>query len=174
MTIEYDYSVEKITKDGVVVLSNRLEKGEKLTNGQTYKDEQKRLNKEPESSPFAQGTLTEHNKPENPAPALTLSADGNNTKQEGDADPEPFAEAPFEPELIATTDDEGSSTVVVTPEGEKPAGTDEASEKEYVDPPKDSDSKQEWYDYATKHKGLTAEYDDVTKNDIISFVGEQK
>ncbi|WNN94987.1 hypothetical protein SEA_MAGRITTE_10 [Microbacterium phage Magritte] len=181
MTIEYDYSVEKINKDGVTVLSNRLEKGEKLSNGQTYKDEQKRLGKEPESSPFAQGTLTEHNKPEDPSAALTLSADGNNTKREGDADPEPFGEAPFEPELIATTDDEGISTIVTTPEGNAPASADgeesegsDDSEKEYVDPPKDSDSKQEWYDYATEHKGLTVEYDDITKNDIIAFVGEQK
>lgn len=177
MTIEYDYSVEKINKDGVTVLSNRLEKGEKLTNGQTYKDEQKRLGKEPESSPFAQGSLTEHNNPENPSEALTLSADGNNTKREGDADPEPFGEAPFEPELVATTDDEGTSTIVKTPEGEAPASADgeesDDSETEFVDPPKDSDSKQEWYDYATKHKGLDVAYEDITKNDIIAFVNDK-
>lgn len=174
MTIEYDQSVAKYTKDGVYALSNKLEKGEKLANGSTYKDEQKRLGKAPEGSPFAQGTLTEHNHPENPSEALTLSADGNNTKREGDADPEPAAPAPFEPELVATTDDEGSSTVITTPEGETPAtGEDDDSDTEYVDPPKESDSKQEWYDYATEHKGLKAEYDDVTKNEIIAFVGEQ-
>lgn len=176
MTIEYDQSVAKYTKDGVYALSNKLEKGEKLANGSTYKDEQKRLGKAPEGSPFAQGTLTEHNNPTDPVSGLTVTSDGVNTRRQDDPDPEPAAIAPFEPELVATTDDEGSSTVVTTPEGETPAtgekSTDD-SDTEYVDPPKESDSKQEWYDYATEHKGLKAEYDDVTKNEIIAFVGEQ-
>ncbi len=113
MTIEYDYSVEKINKNGDKVLSNQLYKGEKLANGQTYAQELKRLGKEPESSPFAQGTLTEHNKPENPSPALTLSEDGINTRREGDHDPELRGVADFEPEKIAKASDDGNSTVVV-------------------------------------------------------------
>lgn len=178
MTIEYDYSIVKIDKDGNSVLSNKLEKGEKLLSGASYKDELKRLGKEPESSPFAQGTLTEHNNPTDPVPALTVTADGVNTRRVDDPEPEPAARAPFEPELVATTDEEGSSTVITTPEGETPATGEDEEEDESktitVDPPKDSDSKQEWYDYATEHKGLTVEYDDITKNDIIAFVGEQK
>lgn len=171
MTIEYDQSVAKYNKNGDVVLSNTLEKGEKLITGATYKDEQKRLGKAPEGSPFAQGSLIEHNNPTDPIPGLTVTSDGVNTRRQDDLDPEPAPRAPFEPELVATTDDEGSSTVITTPSGETPAT---GSESEYVDPPKDSDSKQEWFDYATKHKGLKAEYDDITKNEIIAFVGEQK
>lgn len=183
MTIEYDYSVEKINKDGVRVLSNRLEKGEKLTNGQSYKDEQKRLNVEPESSPFAQGSLTEHNQPEDPSEALTLSEDGNNTKRAGDPDPEPFEEAPFEPEHVATESSDGASTVIVDPDENNQAtseavenvesGSGEASSVEFVDPPKDSDSKQEWYDYAKANKGLDVAYEDITKNEIIAFASEK-
>lgn len=180
MTIEYDYTVEKINKDGDIVLSNKLEKGEKLTNGQTYKNEQERLGKEPESSPFAQGSMTEHNNPENPSEGLTLSEDGVNTKRVGDVDPAEPARAELDPELVATDSSDGNSTVIVEADKNNQA-TEEAveevesgsSDKEYVDPPKESDSKQEWYDYATEHKGLTAEYDDITKNEIIAFVGEQ-
>lgn len=178
MTIEYDYSIVKIDKDGNSILSNKLEKGEKLLNGASYKDELKRLGKEPESSPFAQGTLTEHNNPTDPVPALTVTSDGVNTRRADDPDTEPAAIAPFEPELVATESTDGNSTVIVKPDENNQATPEATKAVEEgktitVDPPKDSDSKQEWFDYATEHKGLTAEYDDVTKNQIIAFVGEQ-
>jgi hypothetical protein len=169
MTIEYDYSVEKIDKDGNKVLSNRLEEGEKLANGQSYADEVKRLDVEPQSSPFAQGTMIEHNKPENPSEALTLSADGINTKRETDADPETFKPAPFEPELTATQSEDGNSTAVV-PTSESTTSGAEADDADEA--PKESDSKQVWYDYATEHKGLTVAYEDITKNEIIAYVSE--
>ena len=105
--------------------------------------------------------------------ALTVTEDGVNTRRADDPETAPAERAPFEPELVATTDDEGSSTVVTTPEGETPKTESEGSEKEYVDPPKESDSKQEWYDYATEHKGLDVAYDDITKNDIIAFVNDK-
>lgn len=184
MTIEYDQSIAKYDKDGNVVLSNTLEKGEKLINGQTYKQEQKRLGKAPEGSPFAQGTLTEHNNPTDPVPGLTVTSDGVNTRRQDDPDTEPAARAPFEPELVATESTDGNSTVIVepdennqaTPEATKAVeeGSTDDAKMETVDPPKDSDSKQEWFDYATEHKGLDKDYDDVTKNEIIAFVGEQK
>jgi hypothetical protein len=113
MTIDYDYSIEKINKRGDKVLSNQLYKGEKLVNGNTYADELERLGREPESSPFAQSSLTEHNNPENPSAALTLSEDGINTRREGDHDPELRGVADFEPEKIAKASKDGNSTVVV-------------------------------------------------------------
>lgn len=185
MTIDYDYTVEKINKDGNAVLSNQLHSGEKLSNGQTYAQEQKRLSDfVPESSPFAQGSLSEHNKPENPVPALTLSDDGVNTKRADDVDPEPRESAPVEPDLIATVSEDGSSTIIVSPEDDEEADEDAPEEDEPVDPPVEepaddetpqaSDSKQAWYDYATEHKGLTVAYEDITKNEIIAFVGEQQ
>lgn len=114
MSIEYDHSIVKTTKSGATALSTRLEPGEKLANGRTYKQELKRLAViKPESSPFAQGSLTEHNNPENPSPALTLSDDGVNTKREGDEDPQPLEYAPVEPDLVATSSEDGNSTVIV-------------------------------------------------------------
>ncbi len=112
MSIEYDYSVEKIVK-GKTILSNRLNPGEKLANGRTYKQEQKRIAAEKSgTSLFAQSSMTEHNNPEDPAPALTLSDDGVNTRRADDKDPEPREYAPVKPDLVATESEDGNSTVI--------------------------------------------------------------
>lgn len=173
MSITYDSTIVKVTKDGETVVSNVLEKGERLIDGTTYRDEEVRLGRVNTPSPFAQGTLTEHNTPDSPSKALTLDSTQTNTLRVGDDENATGEQsAPSEAKHIATLTDDGNSTQVVTPDEDllaRETNSSSASETKYIDPPRDSDSKQEWYDYATKHKGLTAKYDEITKNEIISF-----
>jgi len=49
MTILFESSIVKTNKDGAVVLSTTLEKGEKLINGKTYDEVKKERTEVPES-----------------------------------------------------------------------------------------------------------------------------
>lgn len=53
MGIQFDHTVPKINKDGKRVLSNTLEKGEKLATGETYAQVQRRMKGQSESSGIA-------------------------------------------------------------------------------------------------------------------------
>lgn len=161
MTIHYDSSIVKRTKSGAVVLSDTLEKGERLLDGSTYKDEEARLRSINTPNPFAQGSMVEHNTPENPAAGMTLDPTLTNTIREGD-DLTLTGERGEDStaKLVATLSDDGESTAIVP----NPA-------TQYLDPPKPSDSKQEWYDYAVKAKGHEGAYDDLTKNELIAQYG---
>lgn len=179
MTIRYDWSIVKFNKDGARVISDTLEKGEKLVDGTTYKQERKRLEAErPESSPFAQGSMEEQNDPDTTAFALTLDETQTNTKRDTDETPEPAEVSDPALDTKATVSEDGDSTAVVhegdsSGEEVKDDGAkDLDANAKTVDPPRPSDSKQEWYDYATKNKGLKANYDDITKNEIVAFVND--
>ena len=174
MTIIYDSSIVKRNKDGAVLISDRLEKGERLIDGSTYRDEEVRLGRVNTPSPFAQGSMIENNNPDNPAPGLTTE-DGINTIRQGDdiTKTGEKGEEQKETSHILTVTDDGNSTQVVTPNEElRERETPTSTQTEYVDPPKDSDSKREWYDYAVKAKGHTGEYDDLTKSELIEKFGQ--
>lgn len=178
MPIYYDNSIVKKTKDGNTVIATTLEKGETLIDGSTYRDEEVRLRDVNSPSPFAQSSMTEWNNPENPAPGLTTE-DGINTIRVGDditLTGEQGEETPSD--LKATVSDDGNSTIVVPTEGnEAPLSAAESGavqtpkgDKEYLDPPKESDSKREWFDYAVA-KGHEGEYGDITKNELVAQYG---
>lgn len=156
--IHYDHGVVKKNADGVTVVAATLEEGETLLNGTTYEQELERLGLEPESSPFAQRSMdmTEHNKVDDPAYALTIDESGVNTRSSEDG--------PTAPAKIAEPD---LSTVITTNE-------DDSAAKVLTDVPAESDGKQKWYDFAVKNYGFDVAYDDATKTKIVEYVGEQK
>lgn len=174
MTIQYDSSIVKLDKDGNSLLSLTLEKGEKLVNGQTYKQELARLAAVNGPSVFAQGSMVEHNDPEKPAAAAKLDSTQTNTIREGD-DENATGEQPVEtePSHIATVTEDGNSTEIVTPDEdllnrETPGAADATAQD---GPPAKDASKEDWYEYA-KTKGFDGEYETTTKKSFIEQYGK--
>ena len=180
MTITFDSTIGKKTKGGAFVLSSSLEPGETLSTGETYDEVAERLGAGTPVTNVA--GVTQEESPVT-SDALTLDPTGTSTIREGDTAPE-VPEAADVPPNVATVNPEGDSTEVqvgneklqannaeISADAAAQAGNagsdDEDDEDGEPKVPAFSADKQTLYDFAKAHRGLTEEYTDITKGQII-------
>lgn len=181
MTITFDQSVVKIRKDGVQVLSNTLEKGEKLADGETYAEAKKRL---------ADSSVGIYIQPDSgeAAPGLTTDPTGVSTIPVELKDE--FQKQLDNPAVIEDTTGDAAQTLTEnadqtgsTPASEIEEEDDDASDDEKDDSPEhdgddktgvrpdDDAAKPVWFEYA-QGKGHKGEYEDITKKQLIEQYGD--
>lgn len=158
MAIQFDHTIIKLNKDGEIVPSNTLYKGEKLQTGETYNEVLKRIKETGETVGFAHISEDEVEILD----GATLDPTGTSTISINEYDAVEQKQAEIEEQREAYI----AESVAVNQLGTDPVTPDDKS----LPRPSDHDDKEAWYAYA-KSKGFDGDYEKTTKKTFIETYG---